>query len=54
MSKKENFSSMLREDEDVDDFGNKGGFFKGVGVISIVTRASVEVEGENAKKLLPL
>ena len=55
MDKKENYSSMLREDEDVDTFGNKGGFYKKDDwIISIVTRGSVEEEGENAKKYLPL
>lgn len=55
MEKKENYGSMLREDEDVDGFGNKNGFYKKDDwIISIVTRASVEDEGPNAKKFLPL
>ena len=55
MDKKDNYKSMLRPDEDVDGFGNKGGFYKRDGwVISVVTRGSVEEEGANAKKFLPL
>ena len=55
MDKKENYKSMLRKEDDVDDYGLSGGFYKRDDwMISIVTRASVEEEGANAKKFLPL
>ena len=46
---------MVREEENVDVFGAKGGFYKkDTWMISVLTLATVEAEGENIKKCLPL
>ncbi len=55
MDKKENYKTMVREEEDVDNFGNKGWYEKKDDwIISVVTVASIEDEGATAMKNLPL
>lgn len=55
MDQKENYMTMVREEENVDVFGDKGGYYKkDTWIISVVTLASPQTDGEKIKQCLPL